>query len=134
MGRALLILLVLIILGAVFAILGNKDFDEASGRSQATATDQPDPTDILKNRKFLAANPKYVSAIRKLIIASGYECPVITDLRLRGMSSYGNKLEALCGPNNGSGSTYVALHYAVYPDKLKVNLCKEFGVFSGDCS
>lgn len=131
MGRAILILIVLVVLGVVLSKLEEKG---SSSQPQAAATEQGDPTDLLKNKKFLAANPKYVSAIRQLIIASGYECPAVTELWLRGMSPYGNKLEALCGPNNKSGRSYVALHYAVYPDKLKVNLCKEFGVFSGDCS
>lgn len=131
MGRAILIIVVLVVLGVVLSKLGDKG---SSSQPQAAATEQADPTDLLKNKKFLAANPKYVFAIRQLIIASGYECPKVSELWLRGMSPYGNKLEALCGPNNKSGGSYVALHYAVYPDKLKVNLCKPFAVFSGDCS
>lgn len=135
MVRAILVLVVLIFVGmAVATQYGNKDSNAASNQPQAAATEQADPTDILRNKKFLAANPKYVSAIRQLIVASGFECPAVSGLWLRGMSPYGNKLEALCGPNNKSGSSYVALHYAVYPDRLKVNLCKEFSVFSGDCS
>jgi hypothetical protein len=101
----------------------------------ATATKQAEPTEnILENSKFLAANPKYVPTIRHLIEVAGFKCPAITSLRYRGISPYGYKLEALCGPDDGSGNTYTVLHYAVYPEKLKVNLCKEFGLFSGDCS
>ena len=51
----------------------------------------------------------------------------------QGDSPYGLKLEAICGPLRGE---YVntKLHYAIYPKRLKVNLCSEFGVFSSECS
>jgi hypothetical protein len=44
----------------------------------------------------------------------------------------GNKLEALCGARGGTG-TYTALHYSVYPDHLKVVVCKPLGVRGGAC-
>jgi hypothetical protein len=47
-------------------------------------------------------------------------------------SPYGVKLEALCGPP-GSTNAYPAPHYTVYPDQLKVALCKPFGILGGGC-
>jgi hypothetical protein len=97
-------------------------------------SNKPDPNDILKNATFLKGNPDFVPSVRELIERSGYECPAISGLWSRGESPYGPRLEALCGPHDGSGSSYPKLHYAVYPKKLKVSLCSEFGAFSADCS
>jgi hypothetical protein len=87
---------------------------------------------ILENKEFLAKSPKYPEAIRALITSSGYECPRLSSLFLSPeITPMGNKLEALCGPRGGGA--YRNLHYSVYPDRLKVVVCKPFGVFGGGC-
>ena len=86
---------------------------------------------LLENKEFLAKNPKYPEAIRALITSSGYECPRLSSLFLSPeTTTMGNKLEALCGPRGGGA--YRNLHYSVYPDRLKVVVCKPLGVI-GDC-
>jgi hypothetical protein len=89
-------------------------------------------SNILENKEFLAKNPKYPEAIRELITTSGYECPRLSSLFLLPETTpMGNKLEALCGPHGGGA--YKNLHYSVYPDRLKVVVCKPFGVPGGGC-
>jgi hypothetical protein len=115
-------------------LTGPSPFDPGQ-RWGGGATDKTsDPTDVLKDQKFRAAHPDFVPAVQKLIVASGYECPALTELWNRGESQYGLKLEALCGPNDGSGNSYPKLHYAAYPKQFKVNPCSEFGAFQNDCS
>ena len=87
---------------------------------------------ILENKEFLAKNPKYPEAIQALITGYGYECPRLTSLFLSSEKTpMGNKLDALCGPR-GDGA-YRNLHYSVYPDRLKVVVCKPLGVLGGGC-
>jgi hypothetical protein len=111
-----------------------------SERAPSSATAQHDPResaptdDVLHDAAFQKSNPHFIPGIRELIERSGYECPRISALWNRGVSPYGLKLEALCGPSDGGGNSYTKLHYAVYPTRLKVNLCSEFGAFSSDCS
>jgi hypothetical protein len=100
---------------------------------QKDSSDKPDSSDVLKNRTFLASNPKYPEAITNLIRERGFECPKLHELWLKGDSPYGPKLEALCGPEGGDEIT-TTQHYAVYPDQFKVNLCPEFSMLSSDCS
>ncbi len=118
-----------LLVGCGFVVSG---CDDKSSNNKTE--EKPTSDDILKNEKFLADNPNYVPAIQKLIKLSGYECPSISALWNRGISPYGLKLEALCGPNDGSGNSYSKLHYAVYPEKFKVNVCEEFSAFGPDCS
>jgi hypothetical protein len=99
----------------------------------ATPSSAEDPLDLLHNKKFLAKAPEYPRTIAQLIERSGFSCPRLAMLTLHGPSPYGDRLEALCGPA-GEGGAYPDLHYAVYPDKLKVELCKPFSAFSGECS
>jgi hypothetical protein len=87
--------------------------------------------DIVQNKAFLSENPMYLAAILLMISRSGYECPRLANLWLKGISPLGIKHEALCGPR-GSTDVYMALHYAVYPERLKVVACKPFGTGS-DC-
>ena len=91
-----------------------------------------DPADLLRNKGFLAKAPEYPKTITELIERSGFSCPRLALLKDRGPSPYGLRLEALCGPSAGGGA-YPDLHYAVYPDKLRVELCKPFSVFSEKC-
>jgi hypothetical protein len=87
---------------------------------------------LLENKDFLAKNPKYPEAIRELITSGGYECPRLSSLFLSAeKTSMGSKLEALCGPRGGG--TYRNLHYSVYPDRLRVVVCKPIGAFGGGC-
>lgn len=104
----------------------------AAPENQTADATQTSSDNLLENRAFLKANPKYVGAIRQLITLAGYECPRISFLWYRGESPYGEKLEALCGPPRGSG-TYPTMHYAIYPKHFKVDLCEKFGVFGGSC-
>ncbi len=108
-------------------------------KPQLNLTDQhdsykPGSSNILDNAAFLRGNPQFVPAVRELIQRSGYECPAVSALWDRGDSPYGLRLEALCGPNDGSRNSYPKLHYAVYPTHLKVSACSEFKAFSSDCS
>jgi hypothetical protein len=98
-------------------VVGKQDFQEFND-------------DIVQNNEFLAENPMYLDAILSLISRSGYECPRLAHLWLKGMSPLGIKHEALCGPR-GSTDVYPALHYAVYPERFKVVVCKPFGAFAG---
>ena len=75
---------------------------------------------------------KYVGAAHDLIIESGYECPHITELWFVGLSPNGPKLESLCG-EIGTTDSRPELHYTIYPDHLKVVVCKPFGMFAGGC-
>ena len=47
-----------------------------------------------------------------------------------GESPYGRKIDVLCGPNDGSGTLYPQLHYAIYTKNFKVELCKRSGASS----
>lgn len=93
-----------------------------------------DIDDLVKNRKFNAENPKYLGAIRTLITGNGYDCPRLAHLWFApdNPTPYGTKLEALCGPV-GTTNAYTALHYSVFPDHLKVVVCKPFGILGGGC-
>jgi hypothetical protein len=96
----------------------------------------PDPEnklhDIMRDDAFLAQNPNFPEAVRELIAAHGFECARIGILWDRGQSPFGLKLEAFCGPVSSTG-IFEAQHYAVYPEKLMVSLCKANGVFSNGC-
>ncbi len=117
---------------AIFLVLGAL-FITLAGLSQGEAPQKPaEDLNLLNNHAFLKANPRFLSAVRQLIVASGYECPRLSFLVNKGESPYGLKLEALCGPAGGNGS-YPAMHYAVYPARLKVDLCEKFGAFGGAC-
>ena len=87
---------------------------------------------IMRDKNFLAANPKFPDWTRQLIVANGYDCPRIGILWAKGPSPHGTKLEAFCGPPTGTG-IYEALHYAIYPEQLRVSVCKSNGVFSNGC-
>jgi tetratricopeptide (TPR) repeat protein len=87
---------------------------------------------LASNKTFLASNPYYLEAIHELVTRSGYECPQVQNLWVRGTSPLGAKLEALCGPR-GSTDVYPVLHYTVYPERLRVDVCKPFGMFGGGC-
>jgi hypothetical protein len=94
---------------------------------------KPTSDNILDDATFLKEHPDFVPTIRELIERSGYECPAVHLLWPHGESPYGPKLEAICGPPH-SQYPNTKLHYAVYPKRLKVNLCSEFGAFSDECS
>lgn len=99
----------------------------------AQAQEKPDRSDLLEDADFRKKNPKFIDGVRQLISASGYECAALTFLWLKGDSPYGPKLEALCGPSDGSHDTIPSQHYAIYPSHFKVNVCKEFSAFGPDC-
>jgi hypothetical protein len=88
--------------------------------------------DIMRDKAFLAAHPDFPETTRKVIAANGYDCPRVDILWNKGPSPYGTKLEAFCGPASGAG-IYEALHYAIYPDQLRVTVCKSNGVFHNGC-
>jgi hypothetical protein len=115
------------VMGAIGFIAGSKD-DKADVQPPTASASN----DLASNADFLAKNPQYLQGIKQLISLRGYECAQVSKLWARGMSAYGSKLEALCGPL-GTTDSYAAQHYAVYPDKLKVNVCKPFSVSSPDC-
>jgi hypothetical protein len=108
-------------------------YNKSSDTVAITNTDSIPNFNLLENKEFLAKNPKYPEAIRALITSYGYECPRLTSLSFAPEGTpMGNKLEALCGARGGTG-TYTALHYSVYPDHLKVVVCKPLGVRGGAC-
>jgi hypothetical protein len=72
--------------------------------------------DIVQNKSFLAANPKYLPEIRTLITSSGYACPQILHLWSREQSPT-VKLEAVCG---SASDAKPPPHYAVYTEQRKV--------------
>jgi hypothetical protein len=104
----------------------------SSNPTAPTSDEAADPSDILKNKEFLAKSPGYPEAITNLIRERGFECPKLQELWAKGESPYGLKLEALCGPEN-SDDVYPAMHYTIYPDHFQVVLCKPFGMFAGGC-
>ena len=118
------------VIGVIGLIAGSKD--DKTDVSSPTASASKSSDDLASNADFLAKNPHYLQGIKQLISLRGYECAQVSKLWVRGMSAYGSKLEALCGPL-GTTDSYAAQHYAVYPDKLKVNVCKPFSVSSPDC-
>ena len=90
-----------------------------------------EPLNLLTDKKFQKSQPGFTGAIQKLIVGSGYECPMITNMYATGGTPYGSKLEIFCGENNNHVN--VGQHYAVYPDKLKVNVCSGMEAGSEDC-
>jgi hypothetical protein len=120
---------------AVFGvILANAPTSPSAPQTKSSGDkDVPGYHDLVDDKKFIAENPGMLAAIAALIDKSGYDCPSLAHLRVKGPSPYGIRLEALCGPDDGKRSVYPQMHYAVYPEKFKVNLCSEFGVFSKEC-
>jgi hypothetical protein len=86
-----------------------------SGRNinSAERTEAAPELDLVKNQSFLAEHPTFLHDVRELILSSGYDCPRVSILWLKGESAFGTKLEALCGPQ-GSTDLYKAQHYSVY--------------------
>ena len=85
---------------------------------------EPD-LDLVHNQEFRSHNPGYIEAVRQLISSSGYECPRLASLVVRGRSPYGMRLQALCGAAD-SDKVYPELHYAVYPDRHRIVVCKPY--------
>lgn len=107
--------------------------DDETRTASVPAATPVHSNNVLENKAFLAKNPRYVEAIRKLIAVNGFNCPRINILTVEGQTPYGLQLEAFCGPINSTG-VIPSLHYAVYPDHLRVALCKPVGAFSaGSC-
>jgi hypothetical protein len=143
----------LLVIGLLAAVLAHKStLDNATATDNATTTataaKQKSPiNDIAANKDFLAENPKYLDAVRTLISTNGFDCPQVTHLFLSDpRSPYGIKLEALCGPSGNTNAYPALLRYTVYPDRLKVVLCKlpedeldrlfattPFGILGGSC-
>jgi hypothetical protein len=98
----------------------------------ATKPKEESSLNLRAAKTLLADSPQYSDAIRTLITANGYECPRVTSLWPKGMSLLGSKLEALCGPRD-STKVDPALHYSVYPDRLKVVVCRPGGKLAGGC-
>jgi hypothetical protein len=98
----------------------------ASGVARAASDD------IVNNQEFIKKNPHFLDAVRQLIELHGFTCPQVTHLWSHGISPYGQRTEALCGPK-GTTDAYPSLHYAVYPDKRLVRLCKPFSAFGPEC-
>lgn len=121
-----------IVAGLIAAISGGGTPPSAS-RADNSPTVSPENLDVLKNATFLAENPEFPETTRQMIELAGYSCPRLTMLEIKEPSPYGTKLEALCGPR-GSTGTYRHLHYAVYPEKFKISLCKPFEVFGPECN
>lgn len=131
-GRVILVLA--IIIGAVVALNYLFSGKSTTTESAPSSSSLQSAESAKRNQDDLLGHRDLVQAVHQLITTSGYECPVITALWNRGTSPYGLKVEALCGPNDGSRNTYPDLHYAVYPERLKVNPCSTYGAFSSDCS
>jgi len=89
--------------------------------------------DLTKDQTFIKENPQFIEMTRLLIAANGFECPRIANLWVKGMSPFGTRFEALCGPKNNNTNVYPSLHYAVYPERMKAVVCKPIGIFSGSC-
>jgi hypothetical protein len=68
-----------------------------------------------------------------LILKAGFDCPALVWLKNKGETTLGLRLEALCGPDDGTGNAYSSLHYAIYPDRFVVHACSEFQTFGEDC-
>lgn len=87
--------------------------------------------DVGPASQFAIDHPSLLPNVTALIAARGYKCPIIVDLWHEGQSGAGEHLEALCGPDKMHIDAN--LHYAVYPDRGAVNLCKPWQVFGPDC-
>ncbi|MGD0189790.1 MAG: hypothetical protein ABSD74_03505 [Rhizomicrobium sp.] len=90
-----------------------------------------DPTNLAMNKDFQAKYPGYVEEVRKLIVASGHMCDTLAFLWTKGDSPYGTRLEAQCGPD--ATAIMPSQHYAVYPEKLKVDVCEKIGAVGKNC-
>ncbi len=119
---------------AVVVVVGSMNAPEKTSSGNSDSDDAPGWHDLVKDKKFGADNPGMLKSIAALIDKNGYDCPTLTRLWVKGPSPYGLRLEALCGPDDGKLSTYPQMHYAVYPEKFKINLCSEYGIFSKECT
>ena len=128
----------LVVLAAipVIAIFSPTHFLEPTASKasvEKSSTEKPRSNgDFAYNAAFLKRNPHFLAATTQLITQHGYDCPAVTHLYSRGESPYGLRLEVLCGPR-GTTDAYVALHYAVYPDRLIVKVCRPFTTFGPEC-
>lgn len=93
------------------------------------------PQDAAENDD-LAHRPEaagLVAAIQAEITQSGYVCPRIGILWDRGQAPLGQAYEAVCSPSADTSLVNTALHYAVYPGRGLVVVCKPLGPFGSDC-
>lgn len=95
-----LILICVVILGIVLLRENKKDEDRAY---------------IVDGNKLMA--------LRGLIVGAGYACEQVNLAWIGGESPYGLKFDAECGPANSDG-VYKNQVYAVYPEKLRVEVCQ----------
>ena len=124
-----------LILGIVaLFLLGSRGNHDGNPSAAVNSDIDPENTlhDLTRDRKFLAENPDFLDITRRLIAARGYECQRVNIMWVKGPSPFGPKFEIFCGPTRGTG-IYEALHYAVYPDQFRVDVCKQNGVFSNGC-
>jgi hypothetical protein len=110
--------------------------DDHGRKSPTPASNDPDRQntlhDLTRDKQFLAESPNFLEITRRLITGNGYDCPRVNIMWPKGPSPFGSKFEIFCGPANGIG-IYDAQHYALYPDQLRVDVCRPNGVFSNGC-
>lgn len=116
LGGCLGALIFLVLVAIAFGVLSNEN-------NKGNIDPRNQLHDVVQDKQFLAQNPNFLETTRKFIVSSGYECPRINILWAKGPSPNGPKFEAFCGPASGTG-IYEAMHYAVYPQQLKVTVCK----------
>lgn len=73
------------------------------------------------DRNYIMDGNKLI-AMRDLIVGAGYVCEQVKLAWISGESPYGVKFDAECGPAISDG-VYKNQVYAVYPEKLRVEVC-----------
>jgi hypothetical protein len=106
------------------------DFLHAPATADTTPDVAPD-TDVGPGSKFASDHPDFLPNVAALIAAQGHKCPVIVDLWNEKNDAGEPRLEALCGPDANHADK--SMHYAVYSDRGKVNLCRPWKEFGPDC-
>jgi hypothetical protein len=107
----------------------------SKSNSDPRAESDPENTlnDIMKNHEFLSKHPDFPIISAQLIRANGFTCQRIAIMWVKGPSPYGTKFEVFCGPPDGAG-IYESQHYAVYPERLRVTICKATGFLGTGCN
>ncbi len=105
--------------------------DPADTPDTAESSETQLDTNVGPGSKYASEHPDLLVGVKALIAARGYKCPMIVDLWSEKNSAGETRLEALCGPDASHAET--TLHYAVYADRGKVDLCQPWKEFGPDC-
>ena len=116
----------------VLAVLGSVGYLVDASGLKAEVDPENKLNDVMKNRKFLSEHPEFPTVTAQLIRANGFACQRVDIVWVKGESPFGTKFEVFCGPP-GSAGIYESQHYAVYPERMRVTICKPNGFLSNGC-